>query len=211
MNWIGERGFLVDDTIISGDISMACKMNLQAIRFFDKPIYLYYYLINFKKKHMNIQELSFRDIDRIICLLEAHDGEFNVGSHWDWVQTFQWGVKVFGLYDDASLVAVACISFFGQDKRVDDAQKAEYAVLCNCFIHPQYRGQGLQRTLIQHRIDFLHEKSITDIRIFTYQDNHFSLHNIEASGFVRDINKGTEKKPCYILCYEKVKERVAYR
>lgn len=151
-----------------------------------------------------IQELSFPDIDKVIKLTDSDIPNAASGSHWEWVRWFQQGIKLFGVHYDDTLIAIGGLSFYDFDGTVKDPQKATYAVLCNCFVVPQYRGHGYHRKLIAFRLDFLESAAISDIRVFVYKDNYYSQNNIENSGFVVDPTKGTQRKFCYVYCHNEV-------
>lgn len=51
-----------------------------------------------------------------------------------------------------------------------------------CVVKPQYRGQGLQRKLIQQRVSYLQGKA-PRLRVGIFPDNKYSIENVLAEGF----------------------------
>lgn len=52
------------------------------------------------------------------------------------------------------------------------------------IVHPDYRGQGLARKLMQHIIDFARtEYNLTNIDLHVWEGNHSAIHLYESLGF----------------------------
>ncbi|NCN86932.1 GNAT family N-acetyltransferase [archaeon] len=80
-------------------------------------------------------------------------------------------VNYFAVIEDSKLLAAASVKCF-----------SGHWYLRSCFVKPEYRGKGLQRKLIQERIEYL--KSKTDVvKISVKPTNKYSLDNIKAEGF----------------------------
>jgi ribosomal protein S18 acetylase RimI-like enzyme len=51
-------------------------------------------------------------------------------------------------------------------------------------VHPDYRGRGLARQLMQHIIDFAHtERKLAAIDLHVWEGNHSAIHLYESLGF----------------------------
>jgi ribosomal protein S18 acetylase RimI-like enzyme len=52
------------------------------------------------------------------------------------------------------------------------------------IVHPEYRGKGLARLLMQHIIDFAHkERNLAAIDLHVWEENHSAIHLYESLGF----------------------------
>lgn len=60
--------------------------------------------------------------------------------------------------------------------------------LRGCVVKPDYRGQGLQRFLIQERLEYLKDKTHI-ARVSVFPENSHSITNIEAAGFLFERKK----------------------
>ncbi len=81
------------------------------------------------------------------------------------------GLTYFGIFSGETLQAVASVKNY---------MGAWY--LRGCVVKPEFRGQGLQRTLIEERLAYLSEKTDA-VRVSVYPNNIHSIANIEATGF----------------------------
>jgi len=79
--------------------------------------------------------------------------------------------KHFGILEDGVLKAAASVKcYYGH-----------WYLRC-CVVKPEFRGKGLQRRLIEERLDYLAER--TDlVRVSVCPDNVHSIRNIEEEGF----------------------------
>lgn len=73
------------------------------------------------------------------------------------------------------VVAYAALKFV-------DGGKTGY--LNRCAVMPEYRGRGLQRRLIKHRIKYAKAHSIKRLVTFTHYKNYASANNIIKCGFL---------------------------
>lgn len=78
--------------------------------------------------------------------------------------------KVFGIFDGDRMVAISCLSKYY--KRY---------VLENTEVLEDYRGRGLQRKLIEHRLEYVPQKAEVEVWV----DGEFSLANIN---FMKDVH-----------------------
>lgn len=60
--------------------------------------------------------------------------------------------------------------------------------LRGCVVKPEFRGQGLQKALIQERLDYLKNKTNV-CRVSVFPENTHSIKNIEDSGFIFERKK----------------------
>lgn len=65
-----------------------------------------------------------------------------------------------------------------------------YWCLRLCVVHPKYRGLGLQKFLIQKRIDFLKTKKAKHVNVWIKPENTYSLNNCIDMGFKFTTEKG---------------------
>jgi len=64
----------------------------------------------------------------------------------------------------------------------DSLQSAGYVK--RVIVHPDYRGRGLARTLMQHIIDFSQtERNLEAIDLHVWDGNHSAIHLYESLGF----------------------------
>lgn len=52
-----------------------------------------------------------------------------------------------------------------------------------CVVHPDHRGQGLQRKLIRRRLEWLWAKKVKHVNVWARPDNVYSLNNLVSEGF----------------------------
>ena len=81
------------------------------------------------------------------------------------------GLIYFGAFDNENLKAVGAVRCY-----------MGHWYLRAFVVKPEYRGQGLQKQLIEECLDFLSDKTDT-ARISVFPDNVHSIRNIEATGF----------------------------
>lgn len=60
---------------------------------------------------------------------------------------------------------------------------ADQYYLRGCFVKPEFRGRGLQRKLIDERVEFIRARGANAARVAVRPENSYSLRNIIASGF----------------------------
>jgi RimJ/RimL family protein N-acetyltransferase len=100
------------------------------------------------------------------------------------------GLIFFGLFSEDEIIAVASIrNYMG------------HWYLRGCYVEPEFRGNGLQRELIQERINYLKSRT-SEVRVSVFPDNIHSIHNIEAEGFEFERTKKLESEES-VLIYKK--------
>lgn len=52
------------------------------------------------------------------------------------------------------------------------------------YVFPAYRGQGIQRKLMDRKIEWCKENGNSELTTMAHPDNMYSRRNIEAAGFV---------------------------
>jgi RimJ/RimL family protein N-acetyltransferase len=100
------------------------------------------------------------------------------------------GLIFFGLFSEDEIIAVASVrNYMG------------HWYLRGCYVEPEFRGNGLQRELIQERINYLKSRT-NEVRVSVFPDNIHSIHNIEAEGFEFERIKKLETEES-VLIYKK--------
>lgn len=90
------------------------------------------------------------------------------------------GLKFFGIFSGDTLQAVASLkNYMGS------------WYLRGCVVKPDFRGHGLQRALIEERLEYLSDKT-TNARVSVFPGNIHSIANIEATGFQFERKKKLE-------------------
>jgi len=100
------------------------------------------------------------------------------------------GLIFFGLFSEDEIIAVASVrNYMG------------HWYLRGCYVDPEFRGNGLQRQLIQERINYLKSRT-NEVRVSVFPDNMHSIRNIEAEGFEFERIKKLESDKS-VLIYKK--------
>lgn len=109
------------------------------------------------------------------------------------------GLILFGIISGETLQAVASVkNYMGT------------WYLRGCVVKPEFRGMGLQRKLIQERLDYLALRT-KQVRVSVFPDNQFSIRNIETEGFKFEKRKKIENGE-YVLVYKKeLKEPISFK
>lgn len=98
---------------------------------------------------------------------------------------------IFGTYDNGKLIAYASLVFPGEDSDNlgwDLGWSADTVRRCSkldtIVVDPDYRGHGLQRTLIRHCLSFAKALDSDGFVLTTVSPaNTYSLHNVQSEGF----------------------------
>ncbi|MEP7266257.1 MAG: GNAT family N-acetyltransferase [Saprospiraceae bacterium] len=66
-------------------------------------------------------------------------------------------------------------------------QHERYAYLGFICVHPEFRGQGLNKLIIEHLIKWSHSLDIFEIRLEVYDQNVNAIKAYEKSGFKKNM------------------------
>lgn len=99
------------------------------------------------------------------------------------------GDKIVAAVDFLRPGLVACN--YGYDLNFSEADLLRVINMDNVAVHPDYRGRGLQRILIDRAEKQLREEGNYILLCTVHPDNHFSLRNVLAQGY--QIRKKTAK------------------
>lgn len=72
---------------------------------------------------------------------------------------------------------------YGYDLNFSEADLLRVINMDNAAVHPDYRGRGLQRILIDQAEKQLREEGNHILLCTVHPDNHFSLRNVLAQGY----------------------------
>ena len=158
---------------------------------------------------MNIKPLDKGDINRIMELQDYVDKHMERDDHYfptDKKTILKWmkqGALVLGIYDNQKLIAVSCQClnglFFG--KPLDNWMKLEgKKIACHEFVvvHPDYRGRGLQRRLMEVTTAKCKALGYDTIWCCVHPDNIYSRRNIEITGYSKIAEFTVDGWPRYI-------------
>jgi GNAT superfamily N-acetyltransferase len=66
-------------------------------------------------------------------------------------------------------------------------QHEYYAYLGFMFVHPDYRGHGVNLKIMEGIKAWVRSKGITELRLDVYNDNHSAIKAYEKAGFVNHL------------------------
>lgn len=64
-----------------------------------------------------------------------------------------------------------------------------YAFLGFMYVEPEYRGQGLNRLIIEKLVEWSHQKGLKEIRLQVYSENLQAIHAYEKVGFKKILTE----------------------
>lgn len=95
-----------------------------------------------------------------------------------------------GVFDGERLGAYFILRYCGQSEHnyaaflgIPQAEWDHWANADSAVVHPDWRGNGLQRAMLEAALPLL-PPQITHLGATVSPDNSYSLHNAQASGFV---------------------------
>lgn len=88
------------------------------------------------------------------------------------------GVMI-GVFDNDKLIGFGALLKESEDKYELDG----------CIIKPEYRNMGLQKELINKRIQFAKKNGANNISVMAHPENLVSLNNLKKCGFSKKENK----------------------
>lgn len=158
---------------------------------------------------LNIVPLDKRYINQIMDLQTLVDNSLEHDEHYfptDKKTILKWmkqGALVLGVFDGHELIAASCQClnglFFGQP--LDKWMKLDGTkIACHEFVvvHPEYRGRGLQRRLMEATVIKCKALGYDTIWCCVHPDNIYSKKNIELSGYEKIAEYTVGGWPRYI-------------
>lgn len=162
----------------------------------------------------NIRMASKEEIPKLVDFqMESLHGipdDFFGKSTFDYLQS-NWdkGLILMALDENQSIAAfgVLTFDFEGNSEAIAklcdfEKDRTRMACLDGCVVHPKYRGNGIQLTLMQTRINLARDKGYSFVHIACNPHNVHSLRNIKTCGFGSPV-EGTNKEGTNLYYYVK--------
>ena len=124
---------------------------------------------------LEIRELRISDLSGILLSEQEHLTDPNIclrSSREDIAKSLHSGLS-FGAFLNNTPIAYNL--FYGNEYCIGFVEK--------CFVHPTYRGRGIQSTLLMMNMAAMMNRGIIAAYALTSPDNPWSLRNFKARGF----------------------------
>lgn len=119
--------------------------------------------------------LLTKDLPRIVALEREHLQDPGIcfrSSKSDILKSLQSGVSI-GAFTDLKLIAYTLCYY--NEYRIAFVEK--------CFVHPAYRGRGLQASMLDSAMNAMREDGVISTYTMASPSNVWSLRNFKARGF----------------------------
>lgn len=124
---------------------------------------------------LEVRELRISDLSGILLSEQEHLTDPNIclrSSREDIAKSLHSGLSFGAFLNNTPIAYNLC---YGNEYCIGFVEK--------CFVHPSYRGRGLQSTLLMMNMAAMMNRGIIAAYALTSPDNPWSLRNFKARGF----------------------------
>lgn len=124
---------------------------------------------------LKVRELRIGDLSGILLSEQEHLTDPNIclrSSREDIAKSLHSGLSFGAFLNNTPIAYNLC---YGNEYRIGFVEK--------CFVHPSYRGRGLQSTLLMMNMAAMMNQGIIAAYALASPDNPWSLRNFKARGF----------------------------
>lgn len=124
---------------------------------------------------LEVRELRISDLSEILLSEQDHLTDPNIclrSSREDIAKSLHSGLSFGAFLNNTPIAYNLC---YGNEYCIGFVEK--------CFVHPTYRGRGLQSTLLMMNMAAMMNRGIIAAYALTSPDNPWSLRNFKARGF----------------------------